>query len=69
MRMVLERSVLEGRLADCRKAKAARLQRQATLEQAAKENFDQLNALVGRETELTELLALPEEPDGESRRD
>lgn len=62
MRHVLDRSVLEERLAACRTVKQQRLQEHRQLKAAMTENAAQLNVLIGRETELEELLALPGEP-------
>lgn len=62
MTQALEPSVLEGRLADCRKAKQQRLQQHAQLTAVLEENKAQINALNGREAELVELLALAEPP-------
>ena len=64
----VSRTRLAARLADAQRAKASQLQQHARLEQLLRECAAQINALVGRETELTELLALLE-PDGQPRAD
>lgn len=62
MPMVLEKSVLEQRLAQCRAAQRQKKAEHARLVALTDECVAQINSLIGREAELAELLALPEEP-------
>lgn len=61
MPLLLEKSVLEQRLAQCRAALQRKQGEHARLTSLTEQCVAQINALIGREAELTELLALPEE--------
>lgn len=58
----MTKDALETRLAQAQQAKAEQIQRHAQLQAAMQETVAQINALIGREQELTELLALIDAP-------
>jgi hypothetical protein len=53
----VQRTALEARLAKARESRAGRMQRIAQLQAALDEERNQVNALLGREAELVELIA------------
>lgn len=62
---VFTHDTLTARLATVQQAKAEQIQRHSQLTAAREDCAAQINALIGRETELTELLALIDAPEAD----
>ena len=58
----MDKDTLTDRLTKTHQAKQAAFQQHAQLQAGLTETVAQINALIGREAELTELLALVNEP-------